>query len=263
MLARCRSISAIALILSIPLLLAQSVNKVAPMAKDAHPAFEVASIRPHMGDPNHSGFAFEGDRFIIQNESVFKLLALAFRLHRNQIVGAPKWVREDTFDVYGKPDVEGEPNLLQQEEMIQKLLADRFKLRFHREQREMPVYAIRIDKGGPKLAPAADPEALALEQGNGHGYETTQTYTNNSMKDFARWLQFFLDRPAIDQTDLTGRYDFRLNYTYGTSETASTDPDAPPGLFTAIREQLGVRLEPTKALVDVFVIDHIEGPSAN
>jgi uncharacterized protein (TIGR03435 family) len=259
----CTPCWATVLILSVPLLLAQSVNKVAPMAKDAHPAFEVASIKPHIGDPNHSGFSFEGDRFIIQNESVFKLINLAFRLHRNQIVGAPKWVREDAFDIYGKPDVEGEPNLLQQEEMIQKLLADRFKLQFHREQRELPVYAIRIDKGSPKLVSAADPEALALEQGNGHGYETTQTYTNNSMKDFARWLQFFLDRPAIDQTNLTGRYDFRLNYSYGTTEAVSTDPDAPPGLFTAIREQLGLRLEPTKALVDVFVIDHIEGPSAN
>jgi uncharacterized protein (TIGR03435 family) len=269
MMARCWSTSATAIILGVPLLLAQSspeaapVKRVAPMAKGADPAFEVASIKPSTGDPNHSGFTFEGDRFIIQNESVFRLINLAFQVHRNQIVGAPNWVRENAYDIYGKPDVEGEPNLLQQEEMIQKLLADRFKLRFHREQRELPVYAIRIDKGGPKLAPAADPDALALEQGNGHGYETTQTYTNNSMKDFARWLQFFLDRPAIDQTNLTGRYDFRLNYTYGTIESTSTDPNAPPGLFTAIREQLGLRLEPTKALVDVFVIDHIEGPSAN
>jgi uncharacterized protein (TIGR03435 family) len=83
------------------------------------------------------------------------------------------------------------------------------------------------------------------------------------MKDFARWLQFFLDRPAIDQTDPTGRYDVCLTYSYGTNEAASPDANAPPGLFTAIREQLGLKLEPTKALVDVFVIDHIEGPSAN
>lgn len=150
----CRVTSATVLILSIPLLLAQSapepapLKKIAAMAKDAHPAFEVASIKPHMGDPYHSGFGVDGDRFIIQNESVFRLIDLAFRLHRNQIVGAPKWVREDAYDIYGKPDVEGEPNLLQQEEMIQKLLADRFKLRFHQEQRELPVYAIRVDKGG-------------------------------------------------------------------------------------------------------------------
>jgi uncharacterized protein (TIGR03435 family) len=145
--------------------------------------------------------------------------------------------------------------------MLQKLLADRFGLKFHRDKRELSVYAIQIAKGGPKLKPAANPDAGADQEGNGHGTEQTVIFTSNGIADFIRNEQFFVDRPLVDQTRLTGRYDFSLRYTF--DEAKSTDPNAPPGIFTAVQEQLGLKFQPTKASTDVFVIDHVEPPSAN
>jgi uncharacterized protein (TIGR03435 family) len=239
----------------------QSIVPVKRMAADAHPAYAVAAIKPHDPASHHQGFRADGDRFLIQNETVTSLIQIAYSIHPRQIIDAPDWLRKDPYDIDGKPDAEGEPSLHQQQEMIQKILADRFKLKFHREQRELPVYAIQIEKGGSKLKPAADPDAQADQGGSGHGTEQTITYTSSSIGDFIMGEQFFVDRPLVDQTGLTGRYDFSIRYTY--DEARTTDPNAPPGLFTAVQEQLGLKFQPTKAPVDVFVIDHVEHPSEN
>ena len=233
-----------------------------PMAADAHPSFEVATIKPHDPASHHSGWEVAGNRVGMFDYSVAQLIAFSYSINRRQIVNGPGWIGDDRYDVDGKSDAQIEPNLTQQREMIQKLLADRFNLRFHREKRELPVYAIRIARGGPKLVAARDPSASPQEHSEGHGFETTQTYTSADLAYFILVRQLFADRPLVDQTGLTGRYDFKLNYSY--NETDSTPaPNAPPGLFTAIQEQLGLKLQPTKALVDVFVIDHVDPPSPN
>ena len=231
------------------------------MAASAHPSFAVATIKPH--DPNfqRQGFDATGDRFTIRNESIANLLCFAYSVHPRQIVDAPDSLFHDRWDIEGKTDTPGEPSLRQQQEMVQKLLADRFQLKFHHDRRELSVYAIRIAKGGPKLKPAANPAAEPDQQGNGHGTEQTITYTSADMANFILGEQFFLDRPIVDQTGLTGRYDFSIRYTY--DEAGTSDPNAPPGIFTAVQEQLGLKFEPVKAPVDVFVIDHVERPSAN
>lgn len=233
-----------------------------PMAKDAHPFFAVAVIKPH--DPNSSrqGFNTQGDRVTVRNQSVVSLMQFAYAIHPRQIVDAPDWALHDRWDIVGTTDTPGEPSLRQFQEMLQKLLADRFGLKLHREQRELSVYALRAAKGGPKLTPAADPKAEPDQNANSHGAELTQTYTSTSIAEFIMGMQFFVpDRPLVEQTGLTGRYDITLRYT--PDESKSTDPNAPPGLFTAIQEQLGLKLEPTRAPIDVFVIDHVEQPSAN
>ena len=243
---------------------AAAVAATPPMAADAHPSFEVATIKPHdPNDPCHGCDSFNtaGDRLTIHNESVASMMQMAFSIHSHQIVGAPDWFFHNTFDIEATTDAPGEPNIRQYQEMLQKLLADRFGLKFHHDKRELSVYAIQIAKGGPKLKPAADLAVLADQEGNRHGTALTVTYTSTSMDDFVRNEQYFVDRPMVDQTGLTGRYDFTLRYT--DDETKSTDPNAPPGLFTAVQEQLGLKLQPTKALVDVFVIDHVEPPSPN
>jgi uncharacterized protein (TIGR03435 family) len=237
---------------------------VKPMAADAHPSFAVATIKPH--DPNDpcrgcQGFSTQGDRMSIRNESVCSLMQMAYSIHPHQIIGAPEWLFNSAFDIEGTLDTPGDPNDRQQQEMLQKLLADRFGLKFHRDKRELSVYAIQIAKGGPKLKPAANPDAGADQEGNGHGTEQTVIFTSNGIADFIRNEQFFVDRPLVDQTGLTGRYDFSLRYTF--DEAKSTDPNAPPGLFTAVQEQLGLKFQPTKAPADVFIIDHVEQPSAN
>ena len=127
--------------------------------------------------------------------------------------------------------------------------------------RELAIYAIQIAKGGPKLTPAKYPDATPNERSSGKGTEATVTYTSATMQDFTAGEQRFLDRPLIDQTGLTGKYDFSLHYTY--DEARATDPNAPPGIFTAMQGQLGLKLVPVKAPVDVLVIDHVERPSEN
>jgi uncharacterized protein (TIGR03435 family) len=245
--------------------LAQGTAGTAPvtrMAADAHTSFAVASIKPHDPNSNHGGFDAHGDRFTVQGRTVASLMMFAYAIHPRQIVDAPDWVFHDSWDVEGTTDTPGEPNLRQMQEMLQKLLADRFGLKFHRDKRELSVFALQIAKGGPKLRPAANPTAEADQDAEAHGSEVTQIYTSAAMSDFAMGMQFFVpDRPIVDHTGLTGRYDIRLRYIH--DEANSTDPNAPPGLFTAIQEQLGLKLQPVKAPVDVFVIDTVQKPSEN
>jgi uncharacterized protein (TIGR03435 family) len=241
---------------------AQAPAPPARMAADAHPSFAVATIKPHDPNSNRQGFNAVGDRYTIRNQTIVSLMMFAYSIDKHQVVDAPAWTGADRFDIEGITDTPGEPNQRQQqEEMLQKLLADRFGLRFHHEKRELPVYAIQIAKGGPKLKPPANPDAEPDQEASGQGTEVTVTITSGSIADFILGMQFFFDRPLVDQTGLTGRYDFKLRYTY--DETHATDPNAPPVKFTAIQEQLGLKLDAVKAPIDVFVIDHVEQPSAN
>jgi uncharacterized protein (TIGR03435 family) len=234
-----------------------------PMPADAHPSFAVATIKPHNPTSQRTGFNAKGDRFSIQNETVANMLQFAFSVDKHQIVNAPDWVSQSSWDIDGTTDVSGEPNLQQLQEMVKKLLADRFGLVFHTDKRRQSVYAIRVAKGGVKLQPAAHPNARFDESGRteDQGTLTSQVYISASMSDLILVMQLSSDRPIVDQSGLTGRFDFKLRYV--NDEAHSSNPDAPPGLFTAIQEQLGLKLQPTIAPVDVLVIDRVNQPSAN
>jgi uncharacterized protein (TIGR03435 family) len=234
----------------------------APMAANANPAFEVATIKPAKPNNGSQGFHLNGHRLSIENESVTSLLCVAYGIHKTQIVGAPPWFSTDPYDIDGVPDAEGEPAFRQEQIMIQKLLADRFGIKFHHEKRELALYAITIAKGGPKMTPnTTGREGQPDQTGNGHGSWQSMKFTNNTMADFALEMQFEVGKPVVDQTGLTGRYDFTLKFT--TDEAHLDDPNAPPGFFTALQEQIGLKLEPKKDLADVLVIDHAERPSEN
>jgi len=234
-----------------------------PMAADAHPHFEVATIKPT--DPNDSstGFHINGHRIFIENETVNNMITFAFAVHSEQIVDGPRWFATDHYDVKGVPDVDGQPNVTQMRQMVQDLLEERLHIRFHRDKRELLVYAITVAKNGPRLSKSkSDPGALPDQTGGGDGHHGFRMrFTNNSMTDFALGLQFFVDRPVLDETGLTGKYDFVLDWER--NELPSNDPDAPPEIFTAIQEQLGLKLEPKKDSAEVLVIDHAERPSEN
>lgn len=231
------------------------------MAADAHPSFAVAVIKPHDPNSHRQGFDAIGYRFTIRGQTITSLMMFAYSIDKHQIADAPDWIHNAPFDIEGTVDIPGEPSLRQQQEMIQKLLADRFQLKFHREMRELPVYALQTEKGRPRLVPAAHPNDQPNQDAGSDGTEVSQVYTSASMADFILGMQFFLDRPIVDQTGLAGRYDFKLRYTNDESKSAAAD--APPGLFTAIKEQLGLKLEATKAPTNVFVIDQVERPSEN
>jgi uncharacterized protein (TIGR03435 family) len=172
----------------------------------------------------------------------------------------PKWLSKDRYDFHGIPDAAGVPNLKQTQEMYQKLLADRFHLSFHREMRDIPIYALTVAKGGPLLKIADPNEELNTGNSGGAGQRTLR-FSNMSMPNLAFNLNLFEDRPVIDKTALPGRYDFTLKWTYDVSK--EDEPDAPPSIFTAIREQLGLRMDAVKGPAEVLVIDQLERPSAN
>ncbi len=231
------------------------------MPKEANPSLEVATIKPHNPAFDTQGFNAVGDRISIRNESLISMLMFAYSVHPKQIVGLPSWAH-DHWDIEGKTDTSGEPNLRQQQEMLRELLADRFHLKLRHSQRELPVYAMRIAKDGPKLKSAVVPDAETGQYAGGDANEMKVDYTSTDMHDFTLGESFFLDRPLVDQTGLKGKYDFTLHYTYKLS-AANDTPNAPPDLFTAVKEELGLVFIPLQAAVDVIVIDQVELPSAN
>lgn len=238
-----------------------SVSPMSPMPANAHPSFEVATVKP--ADPNEAGnFILGGHRIVIENQTVNELISFAYAVHRKQIVDGPPWLETERFDIDGQAELPGVANLHQVQEMLQKLLKDRFDLKLHRDKRDLSIYAIKVAKGGPKLARSAENSyGLPTQSGHGHGSQQQRKFTNNSMSDFALGMQAYLDRPVVDETGLSGRYDFTLTWTPDTSP--ANEPDAAPGIFTAVQEQLGLRLEATKGPTDVLVVDQVERPSAN
>jgi uncharacterized protein (TIGR03435 family) len=250
------------LLAAVPSVSAQTgVQKEQPMAADAHPAFEVATIKPSGPDSAaHEGFPTEGHHISCIYETVDTILTVAYGIHVKQIVDAPEWFSKEHFDIDGVPDIPGVPSLDQMREMYQRLLADRFHLVLRRETREMSIYAITIAKGGPKLA-IANP-AGHLNTGNrGTNGQRTLKFTNMPMSAFVTNMNWYVERPVVDETSLPGRYDFTLSWTYDVARIG--DADAPPSLFTAIREQLGLNLEAVKGPAPVLVIVHVEHPSEN
>jgi uncharacterized protein (TIGR03435 family) len=237
----------------------------AAMAKDADPDWEVVTVkaRDRSDTNNAESMNMQGRQLVIANRTVEGMLAFAYGVQKVQIVGAPGWIETERWDVHGLPDVPGHPSLRQTQSLIRKLLAERFGLKLHRETKELAVYAVTVAKGGEKMARSAgDPNGTPDENERSNGGVVTMRMTNMSMSEFAPDLGYFLGRPAVDQTGLTGRYDFQLKWTADESR-APADGSAPPGLFTAIQEQIGLKLEPVKAQTEVLVVDAVERPSAN
>lgn len=232
-----------------------------PMAKDAKPGFEVAAIRP--SDPAAEGntIDFEGQRFIVRNMKVSTLIQFAYGLHKEQIVNAPEWVTEK-FDVNGTPDTPGMPSLPQMQSMVQKLLVGRFGFKFHREQKELSTYAIAAAKGGIKLTATTDTKVEGPTMHlDGGAHRMSGQFTRVTMEDLALCLQGMADRPVVNQTGLVGLFNFSLAWNPDLSfDGESSDV---PALGTAMREQLGLKLDAKKAPVSVVVVDALTRPTDN
>lgn len=234
------------------------------MPADADPSYEVATIKPTNPDNHNGGFRANGRRLEIVNKTVNTMLMFAYGAHPKQIIDAPAWFATDHYDIDGVLDTDGQPSLKQMQRIVQKVLADRFQLKFHRETRELSVYSLTIAKGGPRLSKSeGDPNALGDENEQTRAGQTTMTIKNLSMAEFALVMQFFADRPIVDQTGLAGKWDFKWTWTADDSRVPPDATNPAPGLFTAIQEQLGLKLEAKKAPAEVLVVDHVERPSAN
>jgi uncharacterized protein (TIGR03435 family) len=197
----------------------------------------------------------------------------AYGIPQPRILGGPKWLDSERFDIQAKMESGGAQRLdalsrdqrsAETRAMFQQLLADRFKLAVHWETRELPVYALVVAKGGP----------LLHESKNGLGESGTSAGTGQlsakglTLTELAealtQELSSELGRVVIDKTGIQGRYDLALNWTpqSGMNDSAS-QPDAGPSIFTAFKEQVGLKLESARGPVKVLVIDHVEMPTEN
>ena len=245
--------------------------KIPPMAADANPSFEVATIKPSKPDEKGNAILVRGGQFSTINTTLLSLVEFAYDLQANQIIGGASWMSTDKYDLVAKPDAPGAPSDKQWKGMLQKLMADRFQLKFHRQNKEMSAYVLTVAKNGPKLTKSdGDPNGLP----GLFFHQLGQLYVQNAtMGDFTQLMQaVVLDRPVVDQTGIQGRWNFVLKWTPDESQFGgmgvkvpppTNAADAPPPLFTAIQEQIGLKLEARKAPVDVIVIDHVEQPSPN
>jgi len=243
-----------------------------PAPRPSFDAFDVATIKPVDSDSKLGRYLImQGvNRFVGKNYTLKLLIAAAYSLSPKAISGGPSWIESDHYDIAAVTPGEVRPTHDEQMAMLRSLLADRFKLTFHREQKEFSIYELTVAKSGPKMkpstAPPDDPPQIVSTVYPDH---LLMPARNVNMGDLASVLQrAILDRPVVDKTGLTGRYDFDLEWAPdetqfgGEVRSAPTDAASPP-LFTAIQQQLGLKLEATRGPVQALVVDTAERPSAN
>lgn len=235
--------------------------------KPARLAFDVATIRP--SDPNMQNGGIKplpgGNGYITQNVPVKLMISLMYEVPMRQIIGGPDWMNTDRYDIEAKADGSYSKDDLHL--MFQSLLADRFNLKFHKETKEGPVYALTVDKAGSKMTVNTSEQDYKIPMTPG------PDGANVGKRVSMKYLSWFLGqqvqrdgRPVVDKTGLTGNYDLTLTFAPYRGVDAPADvPDVQnrPSLFEALKEQLGLRLTPEKGPVDYYVIDHIDRPSDN
>jgi bla regulator protein BlaR1 len=263
------------------------------------PKYDVATIKPYKADDGRMMMRFTADGVSVHGMPMREVVQQAFAVEDDRIIGEPSWVKSSRYDIEAKVEPEDAPKLQnlkmeQRSAMMLQLLVDRFGLKYHHEKRELPMYALVIAKGGLKMKPTKpdqdgaaadapppdDPPKSAdgrprmgrhmMMMNPGH-VESTGASTDL----LAHILSRQLGRTVVDKTGLTGEYDFALDYTpenmpmpmpgWPLAEPTSDKQadQVKPSVFTAVEEQLGLKLEATKAMVDVIVIDQINQPSEN
>jgi len=239
-----------------------------PMDPSLNPDIEVATVK--LSPPEQRGrlYTMRGAQLMGINVSVLNLITFAYDVHERQVSGGPSWISSDKFEVVIKPDAPGQPNIQQMKQVFQKVLAQRFQLKFHTEKRELSVYAITQPPNSQhKMSASAPGQNLPNLIYPRPGLLPAR---NTTMTDLAQSMQTaVLDRPVVNQTGIEGRYDFTLDWTPDEFQFSSFGPlpklpdTGKPNIFQAFQEQLGLKLESTKAPADVLVIDTIEKASDN
>jgi len=262
-----RSISAVGLIFL-------ASCKVFGQPAPASPTFDVASVKPSLPEARGSTFNFTPSGLTITNGTLKGIIEMAYDVRDFQISGASSWLDADRYDIFAKsppPDpharnANSQQHIKETRLQLQTLLAQQFHLRVHMEAKEIPVYALIVGKKGAKLAEGVNASATS-----GGGINTMcghMTGTRASMANLTIALSRQLGSPVLDRTGLSGHYDFQLQWTPDsgscttTADGAANSPDG-PSIFTAIQEQIGLKLESAKGPVEIVVIDHAERADAN
>ena len=247
----------------------------------AAPTFDVASIRQNVASADGHNHIYNNpaeSHFRTVNLSLKDLVQFAYGLPKSQIVGGPAWFDSTMFDIDAKSDFSVDAQLKalpdtearqQKRLMVQALLADRFQLKTHPETRELPEYALVIanPKSGPKFKPS-DANGTTVSTTGGTGIQRIHVQgSDHTLELLARELAQVLGRAVIDMTGIDARYDLTLRWMPADRPppmlNGAPDPNPPPDIFTAIQEQLGLKLEPSKGPVPVLVIDSVAMPSEN
>jgi uncharacterized protein (TIGR03435 family) len=226
---------------------------------EATPAIlEVASVRQHSGAREFSDLSTSGTKVTVSALTLGEVIANAYHLRDDQIIGGPRWIATDLYDITAKAEGTTPLTAEQSRQLLQAVLADRFSLQCHPEAREVPVYALVVGKDGSKLKDADI-------SGNNPGLRMTTNGTgkhiiawHSTMQQLALLLSNTAGRPVVDKTGLSEKYAFHLDW----NPTDAPESDI-PSIFTAVQQQLGLRLEPQKAPFEVLVIDSVDRPSAN
>ncbi|HTW63380.1 MAG TPA: TIGR03435 family protein [Bryobacteraceae bacterium] len=263
-----------------------------------HPQFEVASIKPAAPDARGMFIRMApGGRLNVTNMPLKEMIVIAWRIQPYQVSGGPGWINSARYDINAKPETNPAPDQIAL--MLRSLLEDRFQLKFHRDTKEESVYALVLaneeGKLGPKLTPAKEggctprdpskPPALpepgqppTLPCGGMMMSPSSMMASDMPISNMIPMLSRTLGRTVIDKTGLTGKYDISLQWTPDEAQAAQfpgggAPPGGPPGfpppdpngpsLFTALEEQLGLKLESQKGPVEMFVIDSVQRPSEN
>jgi uncharacterized protein (TIGR03435 family) len=243
-----------------------------PVAKV--PTFEVATIKPATPGDSSGRFATmqSGHQFVVRNYNLKDLVVFAYNLPSQLISGGPAWTETDRFNILASTPGDVPPKVAEQMLMVRKLLEDRFQFRYHQVPREFPGYELTVSKDGVKVSPSAAPVDAPSQMVNRvfPGDHIQMPARNTTMAEFASELQRdVLKRPVVDKSNLSGKYDFVLEWRYddaqfgGQLPPVKDDNSGRPDLFAAVQQQLGLRLVSARATLDTIVIDSVQRPSEN
>jgi uncharacterized protein (TIGR03435 family) len=241
------------------------------IARPTFDAFEVATVKPlEAGAKAGRFFKMNGThRWVATNYTLKSLIALAYDLNPRTISGGPGWLDEQSFTIEAVTPGDVAPTRLEQMQMLRALLVERFGMKFHRQDKEMSIYALTVAKSGPKLKAAAKPDDPPKIVGIVYPDRIEVPARSVTMDDFVAMLQrATLDKPTVNRTGLAGKYDFDLKFAQDETQYGGQVPKAPddaqsPPLFTAMQEQLGLKLQATKGMVSAMVVDGAVKPTVD
>jgi uncharacterized protein (TIGR03435 family) len=228
-------------------------------------SFDVVSIKLDQDRQSRPTISTSGNRFTAQAKNIVTLLMYAYNVRSYQVVHTPALdiLGDDRFDIVATASGDGVPTTEEFRQMLQSVLTERFKLRVHREQREMSVFSLMLGKDGLKFH-ESPPDAKLAQNYAASGRNYVVVLSKASMDDLLNAIEnSYPDRPVRDRTDLVGRYEIKLTYTPNIKPNRDTGPQPEDiNIFTAV-ERIGLILRPEKAMVETLLVDHLEWPSAN
>ena len=239
------------------------------LAQEPRPIFEVAIVKPNRTNDPGAYSNMGGATPSMRNQTLRGMILWAYSVRDFQLDGGPKWVDSERYDLQGRTT----PNATidQRRLMLQSLLTDRFKLGVHRETKELPIFNLIVAKGGLKVRPIVDGNCLPANPQQAQVAKASPNYcggwsqgrgsiqaAGSTMPDIAQMLSTVVGRKVVDKTEASGLYRVNVEFSYDTAV-----PSDAPSLFTALEEQLGLKLDSAKGPVEVLVIDHAEKPAEN